>query len=78
MTGQKMPAPKDPAILFDLDGTLIDSVSQHVMSCREAFAYRRLYVPVWKIHRRLGMSGQLFAPVLLREMGHKPSKAQIE
>lgn len=78
MPPQKTPAPKDPAILFDLDGTLIDSVYQHVMSWREAFAYHRLCVPVWKIHRRIGMSGHLFAPVLLREMGRKTSKALVE
>ncbi len=78
MPGPNMLAPNNPAILFDLDGTLIDSVYQHVMSWREAFAQNHIYLPVWKIHRRIGMSGQLFVPVLLREMGHRTSTAQIE
>jgi HAD superfamily hydrolase (TIGR01509 family) len=56
-------------ILFDLDGTLIDSVYQHVLAWREALEDVGIDVPVWKIHRKIGMSGGLFARALLREVG---------
>src|SRR5438045_941550 len=58
-----------PALLFDLDGTLIDSVYQHVLAWREALAGVGINLPVWKIHRRIGMSGGLFVNALARELG---------
>jgi HAD superfamily hydrolase (TIGR01509 family) len=54
-------------VLFDLDGTLVDSVYQHVLAWRKAFAVVGIDVAVWKIHRRIGMSGGLFARALLGE-----------
>jgi HAD superfamily hydrolase (TIGR01549 family) len=57
-----------PAFLFDLDGTLIDSVYQHVVAWREALARVGINLPVWKIHRRIGMSGGLFVAALAREL----------
>jgi HAD superfamily hydrolase (TIGR01509 family) len=54
-------------MLFDLDGTLIDSVYQHVLAWREALEAEGIDVPVWNIHRKIGMSGGLFARALLRE-----------
>ena len=48
-------------MLFDLDGTLIDSVYQHVLAWREALEDEGIDIPVWKIHRKIGMSGGLFA-----------------
>ncbi|HEX9124692.1 MAG TPA: HAD family hydrolase [Actinomycetota bacterium] len=62
-----MPGP--PAILFDLDGTLVDSVYQHVLAWREALEREGIQLSVWRIHRRIGMSGGLFAQALLRETG---------
>jgi HAD superfamily hydrolase (TIGR01509 family) len=56
-------------VLFDLDGTLIDSVYQHVIAWRVALQRIGIEVPVWKIHRKIGMSGGLFARALLRETG---------
>jgi HAD superfamily hydrolase (TIGR01509 family) len=58
-----------PAFLFDLDGTLIDSVYQHVVAWREAMAGVDINLSVWKIHRRIGMSGGLFVTALARELG---------
>jgi HAD superfamily hydrolase (TIGR01509 family) len=58
-----------PAFLFDLDGTLIDSVYQHVVAWREALEQVGVSLAVWKIHRRIGMSGGLFVTALLRELG---------
>lgn len=57
------------AVLFDLDGTLIDSVYQHVLAWRDALESERIDLPVWRIHRRIGMSGGLFTRALLRETG---------
>ncbi len=57
------------AFLFDLDGTLVDSVYQHVLAWHEALEQEQLPLSVWKIHRRIGMSGGLFANALLRELG---------
>jgi HAD superfamily hydrolase (TIGR01509 family) len=61
-------ARKDSAFLFDLDGTLIDSVYQHVIAWREALQQVDLSLAVWKIHRRIGMSGGLFVSALRREL----------
>ena len=62
-------ASKPPAFLFDLDGTLVDSVYQHVLAWREALECCGIELAVWRIHRRVGMSGGLFASALLRETG---------
>jgi HAD superfamily hydrolase (TIGR01509 family) len=60
-----------PAFLFDLDGTLVDSVYQHVLAWREALEEAGIHLAVWRIHRRIGMSGGLFLNALLRETGHR-------
>ena len=56
-----------PAFLFDLDGTLVDSVYQHVLAWRAALEEVGIDLSVWRIHRRIGMSGGLFINALLRE-----------
>jgi HAD superfamily hydrolase (TIGR01549 family) len=56
------------AFLFDLDGTLIDSVYQHVIAWRVALEEVGINLAVWKIHRRIGMSGGLFVTALAREL----------
>ncbi len=55
------------AFLFDLDGTLVDSVYQHVLAWRLALEQVGIDLSVWRIHRRIGMSGGLFINALLRE-----------
>lgn len=57
------------AFLFDLDGTLVDSVYQHVLAWKEALDREGVDLSVWRIHRKIGMSGGLFANMLLRETG---------
>jgi HAD superfamily hydrolase (TIGR01509 family) len=59
-----------PAFIIDLDGTLVDSVYQHVLAWREAMAAVGMELPVCTIHRRIGMSGGLMANAILRETGH--------
>lgn len=58
-----------PAVLFDLDGTLVDSVYQHVLAWKAALDGAGINVAVWTIHRKIGMSGGLFTRALLRETG---------
>ena len=57
----------DPAILFDLDGTLVDTVYQHVTAWSASLRSENIVFPNWKIHRRIGMSGQSLVTQLLRE-----------
>lgn len=61
--------PGRTAFLFDLDGTLVDSVYQHVLAWHEALASVGIELAVWTIHRRIGMSGGLMANAILRETG---------
>ena len=62
---------RGPAFLFDLDGTLVDSVYQHVLAWREALEQGGIELAVWRIHRRIGMSGGLFLDALGRETGRR-------
>jgi HAD superfamily hydrolase (TIGR01509 family) len=57
------------AFLFDLDGTLVDSVYHHVLAWREALDQTGIELSVWRIHRKIGMSGGLFVNALMRETG---------
>jgi HAD superfamily hydrolase (TIGR01549 family) len=66
------------SFLFDLDGTLIDTVYQHVLAWREALAAEGIDLSVWRIHRKIGMSGGLFSSMLLRETGYHIDAERIE
>jgi HAD superfamily hydrolase (TIGR01509 family) len=70
--------PTQTAFLFDLDGTLIDSVYQHVLAWREALEDGGIHLAVWRIHRQIGMSGGLFVNALAREIGKTLSPEQAE
>jgi HAD superfamily hydrolase (TIGR01549 family) len=67
-----------PAFLFDLDGTLVDSVYQHVLAWREALERSGIELAVWRIHRRIGMSGGLLVNALLRETGRPVTSEQAK
>lgn len=67
-----------PALLFDLDGTLIDSNYQHVNSWSETLRAAGIVIPRWKIHRRVGMSGKSMIQELLREVEHKPRTIDLD
>jgi HAD superfamily hydrolase (TIGR01509 family) len=69
---------QSPALLFDLDGTLIDSVYQHVLAWHEALEELGLSLAVWRIHRRIGMSGGLLVQALGREIGHRVTSEQAQ
>jgi HAD superfamily hydrolase (TIGR01549 family) len=55
--------------LLDLDGTLVDSVYEHVLAWHEALNTEGIELSVWRIHRKIGMSGGLLTNILLRETG---------
>lgn len=69
--------PNDPALLFDLDGTLVDTSYQHVIAWSAALKDAGISVPAWKIHRRIGMSGGSLVRQLVREHSHHP-KVDVE
>jgi HAD superfamily hydrolase (TIGR01509 family) len=61
----------EQAFLFDLDGTLVDSVYHHVLAWQEAMDRLGIELSVWRIHRKIGMSGGLLANAMLRETGRE-------
>jgi HAD superfamily hydrolase (TIGR01509 family) len=65
-------------MLFDLDGTLIDSVYQHVLAWHEALQEQGHSLGVWRIHRRIGMSGGLLVQALSREIGQPLNQEQTQ
>jgi HAD superfamily hydrolase (TIGR01509 family) len=66
------------SFLFDLDGTLIDSVYQHVQAWHEALHAAGIELSVWRIHRKIGMSGGLFVDMLRREAGIEITPGVLE
>lgn len=66
------------AFVFDLDGTLVDSVYQHVLAWRDALEACGIELSVWRIHRKIGMSGGLWAGALLREIGRSVTPEEME
>jgi HAD superfamily hydrolase (TIGR01549 family) len=66
------------SFLFDLDGTLVDSVYQHVLAWNQALDAEGIKLSVWRIHRKIGMSGGLLTNMLLRETGLEIDSDRIE
>ena len=56
-----------PAVVLDVDGTLVDSNYQHALAWHRAFARHRRDVPVWRAHRAIGMGGDMLVPALAGE-----------
>ena len=65
-------------LLFDLDGTLVDNVYEHVLAWRESFEQAGIQLAVWRIHRQIGMSGGLFVQALIRETGRQVGPAEAQ
>jgi HAD superfamily hydrolase (TIGR01509 family) len=68
----------ETSFIFDLDGTLVDSVYQHVLAWKQALDQEGIPLSVWRIHRKIGMSGGLFTNRLLRETGQPISAERID
>ena len=56
-----------PTIVFDLDGTLVDSNYQHAIAWHRAFRQHGYRAAIWEIHRHVGMGGDQFVEALLGE-----------
>jgi HAD superfamily hydrolase (TIGR01509 family) len=70
--------PRPLSFLFDLDGTLVDSVYAHVTAWHDALQAEGIELSIWRIHRKIGMSGGLFTNMLFRETGHSIEPDRIE
>jgi HAD superfamily hydrolase (TIGR01509 family) len=66
------------ALIFDLDGTLVDTVYAHVHAWQRALLEIDLPVDGWRIHRRIGMSGGLFSRAVAREIGRNLTDDESE
>jgi HAD superfamily hydrolase (TIGR01549 family) len=66
------------ALIFDLDGTLVDTVYAHVFAWQRALAEAGMAVDAWKVHRRIGMSGGLMMRAVGRELGRDISSREAE
>jgi HAD superfamily hydrolase (TIGR01549 family) len=54
-----------PAALLDVDGTLVDTNYHHAMAWYRAFRSHGIALPVWRIHRHIGMGGDQLVPSLV-------------
>jgi phosphoglycolate phosphatase-like HAD superfamily hydrolase len=66
------------SFLLDLDGTLVDDVYQHVLAWHEALETEGINLSIWRIHRKVGMSGGLFTNMFLRETGQEINPERVE
>lgn len=66
------------AFIFDLDGTLVDTVYAHVVAWQQTLEEAGIPIDGWRIHRRIGMSGGLFTRALAREIGRPLSAEEQE
>ena len=64
-------------IIFDLDGTLVDTVYNHTIAWKMAFNEYGWNVDTWKIHRKIGMASKLFVEMLAEDIGLKASEKEI-
>lgn len=67
-----------PYFIFDLDGTLVDNVYEHVLAWKMALEEEAIIVSTWRIHRRIGMSGALLVRELTRELGRAVAPDSVE
>ena len=65
-------------LIFDLDGTLIDTVYAHVFSWQRALAESGMTIEGWRIHRKIGMSGGLFTRAVARELNRELRQDEVE
>src|SRR5687768_620231 len=66
------------ALIFDLDGTLVDTVYAHIFAWQRALAEAGMAIEGWRIHRRIGMSGGLFTRAVARELGRDLTPGEVE
>jgi HAD superfamily hydrolase (TIGR01509 family) len=52
------------AAILDIDGTLVDTNYHHAIAWFRAFRAQGLILPIWRIHRHIGMGGDQIVPAL--------------
>ena len=65
------------AALLDVDGTLIDSNYHHTLAWYRAFRKHGIRLPIWRIHRAIGMGGDQLVPALVGEQVDKDKGDEI-
>ena len=65
------------AVIFDLDGTLVDTVYGHTLAWQRVFAEAGMPVVGWKVHRLIGMSGGLLTKAAGHEIGRELDEAEV-
>jgi HAD superfamily hydrolase (TIGR01549 family) len=65
------------ALIFDLDGTLVDTVYGHTVSWQRALSEAGIDIDSARLHRRIGMAGELLMEESARDMGKKMSAAKM-
>jgi phosphoglycolate phosphatase-like HAD superfamily hydrolase len=63
-------------MIFDLDGTLVDSVYGHVLAWQQALSEEGIDVDGYRLHRHVGSSGNLIVRFAQRETGRRLSAEQ--
>ena len=66
------------AVIFDLDGTLVDTVYGHTLAWQRVLSEAGLHLQGWKIHRLIGMSGGLLTKAAGHEIGRDLADAEVE
>jgi len=66
------------AVIFDLDGTLVDTVYGHTLAWWRVLQEAQLRIPAWKVHRLIGMSGGLITKAAAHEIGRDLSADEEE
>jgi HAD superfamily hydrolase (TIGR01549 family) len=66
------------ALIFDLDGTLIDSVYPHTLAWQQTLNEADLHVPAWELQRHIGISGKLLVRTVARARGRSFDAAVIQ
>jgi HAD superfamily hydrolase (TIGR01549 family) len=77
--GRDGAAPTVPAdtVVLDVDGTLVDSNYHHTLAWARAFAASGYDVPLWRIHRSIGMGGERLVPRLIGDSADRQVGQQV-
>src|SRR5690606_25274687 len=62
-----MAAKRKPAAILDIDGTLVDTNYHHAIAWYRALRQHGHVVPIWQIHRHIGMGGDQIIRALLSD-----------
>ncbi|MBA3301970.1 MAG: HAD family hydrolase [Thermoleophilaceae bacterium] len=59
------------AAILDIDGTLVDTNYQHTLAWYRGFRQHEILLPIWRIHRHIGMGGDQMVESLAGEAAEK-------